>query len=205
MLSNDQLIFIERYQNEKGDAHKVLDSMGLETCHLISWRSNNDFEKLYKETQRKIINFLNSENYITGLRRLNQILDSGVSDEVVTTKQRVVQNPNFKGLADDITGDIPSVLVTNEYEVTRKVVKKGIPPQMISLAIQQNTIVQALNVLTNQGILPESIARKILAKSEEISKEMQAAFSTEKDTEQMTQAKAIELMKMAVLKGVTEN
>jgi hypothetical protein len=131
-----------------------------------------------------------------------------VSEEVVTTKQRVIQKPLLKRDNDDSSNqsdDNTEIAVFNEYETTRKVIKKGIPPQMIAIAIQQNTIVQALNVLTNQGILPEAIARKIMAKSEEISKEMQAAFSTDENTEQMTQAKAIELMKIAVLKGVADS
>jgi hypothetical protein len=208
MLTDQQKIFLERYQNEKGDVHKVLNSMDLEIHHLISWRSLKNFEIEYKDTQRKVVSFLNSENYVMGLRRLNEVLETGVSDEVVTTKQRVIQKPLLKRDDEDSSGqsdDNDEIVVFNEYEVTRKVIKKGIPPQMITLAVQQNTVVQALNVLTTQGIIPEDIARKLLAKSEEIAKDMQAAFAVEKETEQMTQAKAIELMKQAVLRGVADN
>lgn len=201
MLNKEQEIFLQRYINRKGDVYGVLDSMGLESHHLMMWREIKEFELRYKDTQRKLIQFLNSENYITGLRRLNEILDSGVSDEIITRKERVLRNPKF-----DPEKNPHEPPVIQEYEVSQKIVKKGIPPQMIQLALQQNTIIQAINVLTNQGIIPENIARKILSKSEDISKEMQSAFDVDSSKEEiMTQSKAVNLMKQAILKGVNDD
>lgn len=195
-MIEQQLVFLERYLNEKGDVDKVLKSMSLEMNHFLSWRKDREFDSKYKDTQRVLISHLNCENYIMGLRRLNEILNKGYQEEVVSVKQRVIQKPI---LADDDDDNIVSIV---EYEVDRKSIKKPIPPQMISLALQQNSLIQAINTLSTQGILPDKVARQLMAKSEEIANQMQSVFEAKDDNQKMSENKAIELIKKAILKGV---
>lgn len=185
MLTETQQRFLVRYQDSKGDVYGSLKSLGLELNHLMSWRTDKEFEKNYKDVQKSIILFLNTENYVQGLRELNTQLLGGQKQETVTHCHKIGSDGSH-------------------FEVKRTVKELKVSADLIRLAISQNTIVQAINTLVTQGIIPDSIARKILNKSDEIAKEMEEAFNNDSGGEQMNQQKAIKLIKQAFLKGTEE-
>jgi hypothetical protein len=160
-LTENQQLFIQRYAANKGDAYKTLESMRLELNHLLAWREDKYFDKVYRESAAKIIQQLNQENYILSVRKLNEVLEKGNFTESTTHTHKITAEGG-------------------EFEVKTQRKKLGIPIEAIKLAMRQSSLLQAIETLQNQGVLPSTIARKIMLKSDQIVEDMQNAFIPER-------------------------
>jgi hypothetical protein len=67
------------------------------------------------------------------------------------------------------------------------------------MALQESSIVKAVNTLSAEGVIPASIARKILQSANKISEEIVASFDVSTDSEFINDKKAINLIRAAVL------
>jgi hypothetical protein len=184
-LTIEQRIFLERYLATRGDINRIMEDMRLTINDLMHWRKQESFEKEFTQTKQNLMSFLNSENKITALRNLNEGLRNGMRQDSVQHTHKVE-----KGISS--------------FDIKRTTKKVNISPELIRLALSQSSIMQAINTLTTEGILPEGIARKILSKSEEIAGEMQKAFAHDSTADVMPQDLAVSLIKAAVL-GSNDN
>jgi DNA-binding transcriptional ArsR family regulator len=181
-LTTEQQRFINRYINSKGNFYQTIDSLGLELAHVLSWQETNlYFSKAYSEAKQQILCFLREENYITAVRELNEVLKNGVSVHSVTQKHK----------SSEKDGD--------SFEVTKSTKNLGVPMSAISEALKESSIVKAVNTLANEGVIPTTIAKRILQAASKISVDITTAFDVEKETEYVDESKAIALIKAAVL------
>lgn len=184
-LTTEQERFLIKYVNAKGNVYQALEEMGLEINHLMMWKENQEFEFRYKETVQKVLTFLNQQNYMIGVRKLNEALTYGLKQDTITHSHKILD-----------TGE-------TQYEVKKTTKNLGVTPEILKLALQESTIVKAINTLVNNGVIPNSIARKILLKSEELATEMQKAF-TINDEETINESRALSIIKTAILGATNE-
>jgi hypothetical protein len=184
-MTNEQQRFLSRYINNKGDFYKTVESMGLDAAHILSWQQNyKEFDKTFRETKRIVLQHLKDENYMMAALRINDILVNGLTHHTVTQKHRVIDDEG-----------------NSEFEVTRTSKQLGVPSEYIKMALQESSIVKAVNTLSAEGVIPASIARKILQSAEKISKEIIDSFDIDSNSEYLSDKKAIALIKAAVLSG----
>jgi len=182
MLTEEQQRFLLRYINNKGDFYKTVDSMGLDLAHVVNWQQvNAEFEAAFRSTKKDVIDHLKQENYMCALLKVNNALINGISQHTVQQKHK-------------IGGDGES-----EFEVTRTTKELGVPSWAIREALQENSIVKAVQVLANEGVLPAPIARRILQSANKISHEVMQSFDISPDSDFINDKKAIALIKAAVL------
>jgi hypothetical protein len=182
-MTNEQQRFLSRYINNKGDFYKTVESMGLDAAHILSWQQNyKEFDKTFRETKRIVLQHLKDENYMMATLRINDALVNGVTHHTVTQKHRVIDDEG-----------------NSEFEVTRTSKQLGVPSEYIKMALQESSIVKAVNTLSAEGVIPASIARKILQSANKISEEIVASFDVSTDSEFINDKKAINLIRAAVL------
>lgn len=186
MLTDNQQIFLNQYIRSNGDFYGVADKMGLEVEHVISWQSNPDFEIAYREAKANVIAHLRNENYLLGLRKVNDALQNGVHQHTVTTKHKYIDV--------DAGGD-----EATEYEVTRVTKNLGVPGWAIKEALQESSLIKAINTLASEGVLAPPIAKKILQAANRISEDIRGAFEVSRDDDYISEKKAINLIRAAVL------
>lgn len=187
-LTNEQQRFLSRYVNNKGDFYKTVESMGLDAAHIISWQQNyKEFDNTFRETKRIVLQHLKDENYMMAILKINDALINGVTHHTVTQKHRVVDD---KG--------------NSEFEVTRTSKQVGVPSWAVQEALKESSIVKAVNTLSAEGVIPASIARRILQSANKISEEIVASFDVSPDSEFISDKKAVALIKQAIL-GASED
>jgi hypothetical protein len=190
MLTEEQQRFLLRYINNKGDFYKTVDSLGLDLSHITSWQQSNiEFEQSFRRAKQAIIDHLKQENYITALLRVNDALMNGVTQTSVVQKHRV-------GATDEDGNQ------SSEFEVIRTTKNLGIPGWCVTEALKESSIEKAVHVLASEGVLPTSVARKILQSANRITADVKDAFDISKDNEYVNDAKVISLIRAAVLGGV---
>lgn len=186
-LTPEQQRFLSRYINNNGDFYKTVDSMGLDPAHIVSWQQvYKDFDEEFRKTKRIVLQHLKDENYMIAMLRINEILRDGVTQHSVTQKHRVI-NEN---------GD-------SEFETIRTTKHLGVPIAAIKMALQESSIVKAVDTLSAEGVIPSAIARKILQAANKISNEIIESFEVSSDAEYINDKKAIALIKQAML-GVSD-
>lgn len=188
MLTEEQQRFLLRYTNNKGDFYKTVESMGLDIAHIMNWQQvSPEFDKTFRYTKQAVIQHLKEENYVTALLKVNDALVNGVKQFHVAQKHRVI------GAAGE-----------SEYEVTRTTKDMGVPSWAITAALQEQSIVKAVNTLANEGVLPSPVARRILQAANQISRQIVESFDIDAGSEFINDKKALALIKEAVLGGTGE-
>lgn len=181
-LSEEQKRFLERLKRNKLDIDSTLQSMGLDTVHLMAWQENKEFDLEYRSVVRAIIQYLNQENYINGIRKLNDALINGTRE--YTSKEITLY-------------DTENNYVGTKRENSQKYIKT--PAWAIKEAMKESSLETAINQLANEGVLPSTVARKILVEADKITKALQDSFEISSDADMLTEKKAIALIKQAVL------
>lgn len=185
-LSEEQKRFLERLKRNKLDIDTTLQGMGLDTVHLMAWQENPQFDLEYRSVVRAIIQYLNQENYINAIRKLNDALVNGTREY------------NSKEIA---LYDSENNYIGTKRENTQKYIKT--PAWAIKEALKESNLEKAINQLANEGILPSAIARRIIAESDKITKALQDSFEITSDSEMITEQKAIGLIRAAVMGDVS--
>lgn len=190
MLTEEQQRFLLRYVNNKGDFYKTVDSLGLDLSHITSWQqTSKNFEESFRRAKQSIIDHLKQENYITGLLRVNDALINGVTQSTVLQKHRV-------GATDEDGNQ------SSEFEVTRSTKNLGVPGWAVTEALKESSIEKAVHTLAAEGVLPTSVARRILQAANRITADVKESFDVSKEDEYINDSKVIALIKAAVLGGV---
>lgn len=185
-LTNEQQRFLEKFVNNRGHFYLTLNEMGLELNHVLSWRSQPYFDEVYRITSRKIIEHLKQENYLSSIVEINRILLKGVVEETITNSHTIDSNGESK------------------FNTKRVIKKLGIPIEVLKLAMGETSLIKAIQQLLNEGVLPESVARKLLSTADKISTEMIECFGDNKDETAIDEKQAINLIKASVL-GVLDD
>lgn len=192
MLSEEQQRFLIRYINNKGDFYGTVESMGLDIAHITNWRQvSKQFDREYTEAKRSVIEFIKDENYITALRKLNDVLLNGVTQSQVVQKHIIAD--------DDNREDGEGVAKKSAFEVTRTSKHLGVPGYAIKMALEESSILKAVQTLVNEGVIPAEIARNITGAANRISDEISKSFGVSKDSDYANDKKAIALIRAAVL------
>ncbi len=187
MLNDTQERFITRYVNNNGDAYKALDSLGLEMNHLHVWRRDLQFDRAYRKTQQQVIRQINQDNYMIGLRKLNHILTNGVFQVTTTYKK-------------EEGGEHGDKMTTTRVEK-----QLGVPMEALRLALQNGSIIQAINTLQNQGMLPDEMANQIMVTADQIVGDLQKALDkAEEDELKMDEDRVVGMFKTAVLGAISQ-
>ena len=186
-LTEEQQRFLLRYTNNKGDFYKTIESLGLDLAHITSWQQvSKDFAEAFRNTKRIVLEHLKEENYMSAMLRVNEALHNGITQHSVQQKHRIIG-------ADEDGNEI------SEFEVIRTTKHLGVPSWSIQYALQETSIVKAVNLLAAEGILPSHIAKKILQSANKISKEIVESFEIPENAEYTNDKKVIALIKAAVL------
>ena len=181
-LSEAQNRFLERLKRNKLDIEGTLESMGLDTVHLMAWQENPEFDLEYRSVVRQIIQYLNQENYVNAIRKLNDALINGTRE--YTSKEISLY-------------DTENNYIGTKRENSQKYIKT--PAWAIKEAMKETSLETAINQLANEGVLPTTVARKILLEADKITKKLQDSFEVSSDADLITEQKAITLIKQAVL------
>lgn len=182
-LSNQQQIFLNQLKRNKGDTYKTIADVGLEADHFYSWKEDLSFALAYKKTVQNIITVLNQENYVGALRKINEAVQNGVRQDMVTHSHKVMSNGE----------SFFEVKTTSKY--------LGVPAEILKLCLQQNSISQAITLLCNEGVIPAALAEKINLKAEEITEEMAKVFDGESNVESLNESRLVGIIQGAVLGG----
>jgi hypothetical protein len=186
-LTEEQQRFLLRYTNNKGDFYKTIETMGLELSHVTSWQSSDHaFASEYKKTKQIIIQHLKEENYMLAVLKINDALINGVSQDTVENTHRIGGTDND---GNDVT----------VFQVKRTTKNLGVPSWAIRESLQESSIVKAVNTLAAEGVIPTTIARKILSSANKISNEIIESFDISSESEYVNDKKVISLIQAAVL------
>lgn len=183
MLTEEQRRFLARYINSRGDFYGSVNSLGLDIAHIISWQeSNPEFDREYRATRIKIIDFIKQENHILAIQKVNSALKEGVTVNTISQKHKITENGS-------------------EFETTRTTKNLGVPGWAIVEALKESSLTKAINTLANEGVLPSPIARRLLQNVSTIQTSVRESFDV-KDTDYVNEEKAINLIKAAVFGDV---
>jgi hypothetical protein len=185
MVNDSQQRFLEKYINSRGNIYQALDELGLDLCHLLSWRENPVFELHYREATNKLITHLKQESYILATKKVNEVVKNGLKVETLSQEHKIAPQGN-------------------EYRVKRTSKDIGVPVAYLKLALSETAISKAIATLASEGVLPMSIAKKILQRAESISSELADCFDVKEDEQVISEQKIIAFIKHAVLEGVSE-
>jgi hypothetical protein len=181
-LTEDQQRFLSRYINSKGNFYQSIETLGLELAHILMWQEmNDDFAKSYANAKRQVLIFLKEENHLNAVRELNDVLRNGVTIHSVTQKHK----------SSEKDGD--------SFEVTKSTKRMGVPMSAITEALKESSIIKAVQTLSNEGVIPTTIAKKILNAANRISNDIVGAFDIDENDNYVDDSKAIALIKAAVL------
>lgn len=182
-MNDEQRNFIVRYMNNRGDFYKTIDDMGLEFQHIQAWRENKEFDDAYRKAKRDVIRSIKEDNQIIALRELNHVLLNGVVQTSIKKTHVVTED----GL---ITG----------YQITSTTKKLGVPIAAIKQALEETSIINAVNCLASEGVLPNIVAKRILNSASTIQQNIIDAFDMNaKDNDRISENQAINLIKKALL------
>lgn len=183
-LTEEQQRFLHRYINNKGDFYKTVESMGLDIAHITSWQNTNtDFALNFKAAKSTVIDFLKHENYMYALIKVNDALMHGVTQTTETKKHKIGGEGGNEG----------------EYEITHQTKNLGVPAWAIKEALQETSVVKAIQTLAAEGVLPTEVARKIISYSDNFIDKVRNSFEIASEDENFNEAKAVALIKKAVL------
>lgn len=186
MLNETQQRFLERYMQSRGDQYTALDDLGLSLNHLLMWRENPEFEIAYRRVTSNIITHLRQESFLLATKKINEAVRNGIVQETITHQH-------------DIDSD-----GRGTYSLKKQFKNLGVPPAYLKLAMAENAITKAIQTLANEGVIPSSIAKKILQRAELISNEMAESFEAQEDNSAISEQKIIAYIKQAVLQGSEE-
>lgn len=177
--------FLERFKNYRADTLRTLSELELEFAHFLSWRENAEFDLAYRKAVQQVTNQLRQESFLNAHRRIHEALLHGIKSETFTNSWKTVTDENGE-----------EVQLLN----TKRVTKLSTPPvEYLKIALTENSIAKAITELANEGVLPESIARKIVQRTDSITKELMDCFEVDNSSNLLTEQKAIALIKAAVL------
>lgn len=190
--------FLERFKNYRADTLKTLDDLGLEFAHFLSWRENTEFDLAYRKTVQQITQQLRQESFLNAHRRVHDGLIHGVRTETYTNSWRTATDKDGIPILND-DGEELKILST------KRVSKISAPPvEYLKIALTENSIARAITELANEGVLPEPIARRIIQRTDSITKELMNCFEVDETSNLLTEQKAIALIKAAVLNNENE-
>lgn len=191
MLTEEQQRFLIRYVDNKGDFYKTVDSLGLDLSHIVSWQQvSQEFNTAFASQKQYVIQHLKDESYITALLRVNEALKDGVKQHTIVQKHRI-------GGVDKEGNQL------SDFEVVRSTKNLGVPSWAITEALKESSIVRAVHTLASEGVIPASIAKRILQSANRISEEVKASFDIADKNEFVNDTKAINLIRAAVLGEVS--
>jgi hypothetical protein len=88
---------------------------------------------------------------------------------------------------------------SSEFEVTRTTKQMGVPSWAVSEALKESSLINAVHTLASEGVIPASVAKKILSETNKIVAAVKESFDISPDADFINDKKAIALIKAAVL------
>lgn len=182
-LTQTQHAFLSKYTRIK-DVDQVLNELELTFLHIAKWCQEPEFDLEYRRIKRFILQAQKEEAALLASEYVLNVLRDGCIKER-THSVKTIKNAD---------GDIVSI--ASEMKVT----EKSIPVPMLLQCLQTSGVVKAVEELSTQGVLSSEQYKALLAISEKMTLEMEKVLSgTDTDKSEISEAKAIQLIKQAVL------
>lgn len=182
-LTNAQQNFLSVF-SRTGDVDKALDKIGVEMQHLLTWcQQHKEFDLEYRRIKKFFVTHVKEKCYLMAIQQIHDMLVEGH-----TTEKHIVQKSTMNG-DGDLTG----------FETTMKTVEKPIPMAVYQYVLQESSLLRAIQQLANEGLLSSDQYKKLINIADDITERSQTIFSNETGGDQMSEAKAIALIKTAIV------
>lgn len=158
-LTPKQIQYLELLAKNKGDMPQTLKQLGIEMDVFFRWRRDEVFDHKHRLVMADIRSQLQSEIAVLSDLRRAQIIKEGVKYETTVTTTKL-----------DSRGKLST---------TSKTTVKKSPPPSSFLVQEKMRLLEALNLLIKENILPFKLARVLVARCNQFEGDFHNIFSKE--------------------------
>lgn len=180
-MNQNQISFLQSYQNNNGDIRSAITDNGLELNHYRLWMQEDEFKQQFKIIRTEIIYEQLAEFKVLIVQQLNQLLSRGYEEKTVT--RTTTTNKNGR------------TTVKQSVKITRK----PVPIAMIKDLLKSESLEASIINLSEKGVIPKTIARNLLSTANQYTQKLRGAFGVESEDNKMNDEKTIALIKQALI------
>lgn len=173
MLSQKQSDFLEYYANNDNDLEKCLRDLNTPKTELFEWLKDDEFKRIYEDKNVSWQLFIKESNNQKALLEIHRVLCAG---KITSRKSKIGNDGRLEFL---------------------EIVESPIPVAYLQMSINEPSIEQAISKLLNEGMIPDTVAKRVIALCNEYQRELRKSFNTE-DVKKISDNRVMGLIQKAL-------
>lgn len=173
MLSQKQSDFLEYYANNDNDLEKCLKDLNAPKTELFRWLKDDEFKQIYDDKNISWQLFIKESNNQKALLEIHRVLCDG---KITSRKSKI-----------GVDGRLESL----------EIMESPIPVAYLQMSINDSSIEQAISKLLNEGMIPDTVAKRVISLCRDYQRELKKSFNTE-DVKKISDTRVMALIQRAL-------